>query len=359
MAESGIILAGGFATRLRPLSYTKPKPLFPVLGRPVLDWVIEKVAEVTEPVISARYLSNIIKNYVAARWGDRVRVIEEDKPLGDGGAVINVVKSLGLRGPIIVANGDVFTDLSVKSLWEYHKRSGAAVTIALIEVPPDEISRFGIAVLDERGHIKRFVEKPREPIGSNLANAGFYIFEPEAVKEFPESNSGEVKIAKHIIPRLMEKFDIYGYIHRGLWFDIGTYNDYLKANFAALDNCKFCSPEVPGVKIIPPVYMGEGVVIGPGSVIGPYAVIGARSKLGPYVRVKESVLMEGVVAEAGAYIYRSIVGEGVVLGKWVRLIEAVVADGVYVKDEVYVGRGAAVGPNREVEQDVKDGEILP
>ncbi|ACB39827.1 sugar phosphate nucleotidyltransferase [Pyrobaculum neutrophilum] len=359
MAECGIILAGGFATRLRPLSYTKPKPLFPILGKPVLDWVIEKVAEVAEPVVSARYLSYVIRSHINARWGQRVRVVEEDRPLGDGGAVINAVRSLGVRGPIVVANGDVFTDLSVKRLWEFHRRAGAAVTIALIEVPQEEVGRFGIAVLDEGGRIRRFVEKPREPVGSNLANAGFYIFEPEAVREFPELNSGEVKIAKHIIPRLMEKFDIYGYVHRGLWFDIGTHADYLKANFAALDRCDVCSPEVPGAKIIPPVYIGEGATVGAGSVLGPYAVVGAGAKLGPHVRVRESVLMDGVVAEAGAYIHRSIVGEGAVLGRWTRLVEAVVADGVYVKDEVYVGRGAAVGPNREVEQDVKDGEILP
>jgi mannose-1-phosphate guanylyltransferase len=151
VAECGIILAGGFATRLRPLSYTKPKPLFPVLGRPVLDWVVERVAEVAEPVVSARYLSSVIRSYINTRWGGRVRLVEEDRPLGDGGAVINVVRSLGLRGPIVVANGDVFTDLSVKAFWEFHKRSGAAVSMALIEVPPEEVGRFGIALIDEGG----------------------------------------------------------------------------------------------------------------------------------------------------------------------------------------------------------------
>jgi Nucleoside-diphosphate-sugar pyrophosphorylase involved in lipopolysaccharide biosynthesis/translation initiation factor 2B, gamma/epsilon subunits (eIF-2Bgamma/eIF-2Bepsilon) len=359
MAEAAIILAGGFATRLRPLSYTKPKPLFPVLGRPVLDWVIERVVDVAEPVVSARYLSYVIRNYLNSRWGGRVRLVEEDRPLGDGGAVINVVKSLGLNGPIIVANGDVFTDFPVRDFWDFHKKKGAAVSMALIEVAPEEVGRFGIAVLDDEGRIRRFVEKPKEPVGANLANAGFYIFEPEAVREFPELNSGEVKIAKHIIPKLMEKFDIYGYVHKGLWFDIGTHSDYLRANFAALERCDACRPEVPGVKIIPPVYIGEEVKIGPGSVVGPYVVIGRGGRIGPNARVRESVLMDGVVVEAGAYVYRSIIGEGTVLGQWTRLVEAVVADGVYIKDEVYVGRGATVGPNREVEQDVKDGEVLP
>ncbi|MEM1597333.1 MAG: NDP-sugar synthase [Pyrobaculum sp.] len=358
MAEASIVLAGGFATRLRPLSYTKPKPLFPVLGKPVLDWVLEKAVEVGEPVVSARYLSNLIRSHVSSKWGGRVRVVEEDRPLGDGGAVKNVVMSLGIEGPVLVANGDVFTDIAAREMWEFHKKMGGVATIAFIEVPVEEVSKFGIAKLDESGRVVQFVEKPKEPVG-NLANAGFYIFEPEALKEFPDLNSGEVKIAKHVIPKLLQKFDVYGYVHRGLWFDIGTHQDYLRANFAALEQCKSCTPELPGAKVIPPVYIGEEAAVSAGSVVGPYVVLGSRCKVGPHVRIRESVLMDGVVVDAGAYISGSIVGEGVALGKWARLAGAVVADGVYVRDEVYVGRGAAVGPNREVEHDVKDGEILP
>lgn len=357
MAEASIILAGGFATRLRPLSYTKPKPLFPVLGRPVLDWVIERVKEVAEPVISARYLSSVIRNYVASKWPG-VRVVEEDRPLGDGGAVANVVKSLGLRGPVLVANGDVFTDISTKAIWEFHKKKGGVATLALIEVAPEDVSRFGIAVLNDDGRIVKFVEKPREPVGNTLANAGFYIFEPDAVKEFLDIN-GEFKIAKQIVPRLLEKYDVYGYIHKGLWFDIGIHQDYLKANMAALDRCASCTPSVPGARIVPPVYIGRDVVIEPGAAVGPNVVLGDRVKIGTYARVKNSVLMEGAVVEPGAYISGSIIGEGVYVGKWTRIIDAVVADGVYIRDEIYVGRNASVGPNREVETDVKDGEVLP
>ncbi|MEM4892134.1 MAG: NDP-sugar synthase [Pyrobaculum sp.] len=358
MAEFGIVLAGGFATRLRPLSYTKPKPLLPVLGKPVLDWVIERVIEVAEPVVSARYLSTFIKNHVASKWGGRVRVVEEERPLGDGGAVLNVLKTLGVQGPVVVANGDVYTDIDVKKMWEFHKKMGGVVTIALIEVPPEETSKFGVAIIDDVGKIIKFVEKPSQPVGSNLINAGFYIFEPEAFKGF-ELNTGELKIAKNIIPKALEKFDVYGYIHRGLWFDIGTHVDYLKANFAALDRCTQCRPNIEGVVIHPPVYIGEGVSIEPGSVLGPYVVVGRGSKIETYVRIRESVLMDGVVVGGGSYIHSSIVGEGVYIGRWSRVVEAVVSDGVYVREGVYIGRGSSVGPNREVERDVKDGEILP
>ncbi len=355
MAECGIILSGGFATRLRPLSYTKPKPLFPVLGKPVLDWVIENMLEITEPVVSAGYLSNLVRNHINAKWFNRVKIVEEDRPLGDGGAVANVVRQLGLNGPLVVANGDVFTDMSIREVWNFHKKTNAAVTIGLIEVSREEANRFGIVTLDDGGRVVQFVEKPKEPVGT-LANAGFYIFEPEAVAQFPEPTS-EVKIAKHILPKLLHKFDVYGYVHGGIWFDIGTHADYLRANFAALEKCSACRVERSGV--IPPVYIDPTAVIEHGSLVGPYAVIGAGARIGPYSRIKESIFMDGVIAEAGTYVTHSIVGEGVVLGKWSRLVEAVVADGVYVRDGVYIARGATVGPNREVESDVREGEILP
>jgi mannose-1-phosphate guanylyltransferase len=359
MIEYGVVLAGGFATRLRPLSYTKPKPLFPILDKPVIDWVLERVVEIAKPVVSVRYLSHAIRNYLGTRWGDAVKIVEEDRPLGDGGAVAHVVENLGINGPALVAYGDVFTDISTKSLWEFHKRSGAAVTIALVRAPPEDVARFGVAVVSDSGRIAQFVEKPKEHVGSNLVNAGFYVFEYDALREFIKPNSGELRIARDLIPRMMRKFDVYGYIHEGLWFDIGTHSDYLRANFAALERFGAGVQSAGDAVVVQPAYVSKGVTIEPGSVIGPYAVVGGGSKIGPYARIRESVLMGGVIAGAGAYVRRSIIGDGVVLGRWARLVEAVVAEGVYIRDEVHVERGAMIGPNREVEGDVRNGEVLP
>lgn len=353
-----LILAGGFATRLRPLSYTRPKPLFPVLDKPLIDWIIEGVRGIAPVVISARYLAHMIREHVSKRWSGAATVIEETRPLGDGGAIAYVADTLGLDGPILVVNGDVFTDVDYSAVVDFHKKRGGVATIAFVEVSPENVSKYGIAVVDESMRLKKFVEKPKEPPqGSRLANAGIYVLEPEAIRAIPRRR-GEVKIAKDLIPALLESHDIYVYIHKGIWHDIGTPADYLEANFAALK--KWGKPvEASGAEVVPPVYVADGVEIGEGASIGPYAVLGSGVKIGKYSRVKNSVLMRSVVVEPGSYISGSVVGEESYIGRWTRIVDAIIADGVYVKDEVKVGRNAAIGPNREVVEDVDDGATLP
>ncbi|MEZ0249105.1 MAG: NDP-sugar synthase [Thermoproteus sp.] len=356
--ERAIILAGGFATRLRPLSYTRPKPLFPILDKPLIDWILEGVRDIAPAVISARYLSYMIRDHVAKKWNGIAAVVEEGRPLGDGGAVAYVVDMLNLNGPVLVVNGDVFTDVDYKIVVEAHKRLGGVATIVFVEVPAESVSKYGIAIVDDSMKLRGFVEKPKEPPGgSRLANAGIYVFEPEALREIPR-RKGEVKIAKDLVPALLEKYDVYVYIHKGIWHDIGTPVDYLKANFAALE--KWSKPvERAGVEVIQPAFIADGVELGEGASIGPYAVLGSEVKIGKYSRVKNSVLMRGVSVEPSSYISGSIIGEESYLGRWVRVVDAVVADGVYIKDEISIGRNAAIGPNREVVEDVQEGLTLP
>ncbi len=358
MMDRVLVLAGGFATRLRPLSYTRPKPLFPILDKPVIDWIIEGVKDIAPTIISARYLAQMIREHVARKWNDLATVIEETKPLGDGGAVAYVADVLGLSGPILVVNGDVFTDIDYSAIVDFHKKRGGVATIAFVEVSPENVSKYGIAIVDESMRLRRFVEKPKEPPqGSRLANAGVYVLEPEAIRAIPRRR-GEVKIAKDLIPALLEKYDIYVYKHEGIWHDIGTPADYLEANFAALRKWGK-AVEIDGAEIIPPVYIADNVEIGEGASVGPYAVLGSGVKIGKHSRIKNSVLMRSVTVEPGSYISGSVVGEESYIGRWTRIVDAVIADGVYVKDEVKVGRNAAIGPNREVVEDVEDGVTLP
>jgi Nucleoside-diphosphate-sugar pyrophosphorylase involved in lipopolysaccharide biosynthesis/translation initiation factor 2B, gamma/epsilon subunits (eIF-2Bgamma/eIF-2Bepsilon) len=129
--ERVIVLAGGFATRLRPLSYTRPKPLFPVLDKPIIDWIVEGVRGIAPVVVSARYLSHMIRDYVSRRWSDAAAVIEENRPLGDGGAVAYIADMLSLDGPVLVVNGDVFTDVDYSAVIKAHEKHGGVATIAL------------------------------------------------------------------------------------------------------------------------------------------------------------------------------------------------------------------------------------
>jgi len=347
------VLAGGFATRLRPLSYTKPKPLFPILNRPLIDWILENVTKIAKPVVSARYLAQMIRDYVARRWG--IPVIEEVRPLGDGGAVSYVVENLS-ASKILAINGDVFTDANLADVVDFHRDRGGVATVVLVEIPPEEAGKYGVGTVDESGRIVQFVEKPKSIVrGRVLANAGIYLFDEEALREFPESPP--FKLAD-VLQRLVKKYDVYGYLHKGIWFDIGTHEDYLRANFVALERiCSECKLEKDGV--IPPAYIPKSAELDDGDLIGPYVVLGDNVKLGKNVRIKESVVMQGVVIESASSISKSIIGEGSYVGKWTRISESVIADWVYIKDEVNIGRKCRIGPNREIDNDVSDNTTLP
>ena len=359
-----IILAGGYATRLRPLTFTKPKPLLPILNKPALDWLLDLVAPVKprSVYVSVRYMSELIEKHINSKWTSRglnVVVVKEDKPLGDGGPISWINRLHGLDEEFIVINGDIFTNANIAELLKAHRDNDAVATVALTQV--SDVSQYGVAVVDERGLIREFVEKPeigRAP--SNLVNAGIYVFRRDALKYFPKP--GEyAKIALDVLPRLIKDKLLYGYVIKGFWYDIGTVQSYIDANFRALDEyCPNSCIQGNAANVKPPAYVGEGVSIGDGAEVGPYVVIMDNVKIGPYAKVRYSVVMDGVTIERGAFVDYSVVGSDVFIGKWARVERGVViGDGTYVGDHVLINRDCVVGPFREVNQSIyEQGKIL-
>lgn len=362
-----IILAGGFATRLRPLTLTRPKPLLPILDRPLLDWIIYGLYEsgIRDIILSIRYLAQLIK----AKYGagiDRgvdIKYVEEVKPLGDAGPIKLVNEHVGLDDTFLVVYGDVFSDIDYSRLLEFHKRKGGIATIMLTRV--DDPSRYGVAILDDDHRIRDFIEKPpREQAPSNVINAGVYVFEPEILRYIPDKRPS--KLAKDVIPKLVAEEQVYGFIHDGLWNDIGIPEDYYRANINAL---KYFYPqgyidgaaEINGdVEIIPPVYISSKVRIEKGSKIGPYTIIGYSSKIGDNALISRSILFPEVIVETSAVIQGSIVGERSIIGKWSRLEEGVIiGDEVVIDEAVLLNKDVIVLPFKEVESSVyKEGKII-
>ncbi|MDH5451653.1 MAG: nucleotidyltransferase family protein, partial [Candidatus Bathyarchaeota archaeon] len=156
-----VILAGGFGTRLRPLSCTRPKLLFPVVNKPILDWTLERLAEigVKEVILAVNYMAEtLMQHYGSARYGMKISYSTEDRPLGTGGPVKKAEKLIGHKEPFLVLNGDILTNMNYAQLLEQHRENGAVATIALCEV--DDPSRYGIVELTEEKQITRFIEKP-------------------------------------------------------------------------------------------------------------------------------------------------------------------------------------------------------
>ena len=358
-----IILAGGFATRLRPLSYTRPKALFPILGKPILGWNVEMLRRggIEEIVISTRYLSGQVRQYVAANW-DNVVVFEEEQPLGDGGPIWYIHEMAGLSPTFAVIYGDVYSDVDLREVVSFHERRGGAATLVVTPVGRDAVGRYGV-VFTQEDKVTGFVEKPHTYPGSDLVNAGIYIFTRDIVDHFRPQSDGQSKISRDVLPELIRRYDVYAYVHRGQWFDIGSPEDYMRANFAALS--MWCSdPCVVGGtvegEVKGPAYIGAEVRVGRGSIVGPNVVLLDGVKVGENTRISSSVVFPGAVIGAGSHVRGAIIGEGAALGRWCRVEEgAVIADGVYVAGEVRIGKGVKVGPYREVSEDAPDGVTLP
>jgi len=364
--DTAIVLAGGYATRLRPLTLTRPKALLPVLGKPILDWILEglKSAGVYRVFMSVRYLADMIKS----RYGDggglgiKIEYVEEINPLGDAGPVPLIVNKYGIKDPFLVVYSDIFSNINFAEVIKHHLSNSGLVTIALTKV--EDPSRYGVAVLDADNKVVSFVEKPQGVVSSNLINAGVYVFQPQALKYFPSKTPS--KLAIDVIPKVVKDGELYGYVHEGLWLDIGVPKDYLEANIKAL---KHFMPEghvsneaelSEDATIIQPSFIDRNVKVGKASVIGPYAVVGYKTLIGSNSRVKNSVLLNNVVLEPAAHIEYSVVGEGTHIGKWVRISEGcVLGDEVTIGDEVYIAKNTVILPHKEVNENVETpGKIL-
>jgi mannose-1-phosphate guanylyltransferase len=359
-----VLLAGGYATRLRPLTITRPKPLLPVLGKPLIYWLVELLsrAGVREVVVSVRYMSQQIREALGNGVGMGVSVtyVEENSPLGDAGPLRLVDEVVGLDSTFLVVYGDVFTDVDVARVVELHRRSGAIAT--LTAVPVENPERYGILEVGEDGRVVSFVEKPTYRPRSNLANAGVYVFEPEVLKYVERGR--RQKIAVDLIPRILRAGPVYAYVHRGLWFDIGVPDDYLRANIAALrtyypGGYVSRSAEVLG-EVEDPVYVGDGAVVEEGSVLGPYTVILDGVRVGRGSLVRGSLVMRRTHIGYSTYIRDSIIGEECSIGSWVRIESGtVIGDQVSIADEVLISRRNYILPYKEISDSIwKEGEVV-
>jgi len=349
-----VILAGGFGTRLRPLSCTRPKTLFPIVNKPLLQWIFERLAKnrINEAILAVNYQTEtLIKQSKIPKCGIKITYSRDPpgKPLGTGGPIKKAEKLIGHKEPFLVLNGDIFADVNYTHILKMHEeKKDAAATIALYRVK--DPSRFGVAELTKGKRIKRFIEKPpRGTAPTNLINAGVYVLTPEIFNFIPEGRM--VSLEREIFPKLVKEGKLYGYVFDGLWMDIGKLEDYLEINkklltlFANQQKTKIVSK----IEVRKPVAFDKGISFGEKSVIGPYAVLGRNIVVGKHVYIKNSVIFPGAVISDFSSINGAIIGENVVIGKRVKIGEGcMLGDHVRVRDNVSLVKGVSVCPAREV-----------
>jgi mannose-1-phosphate guanylyltransferase len=347
-----LILAGGFATRLRPLSCSRPKTLFPIVNKPLLQWTFERLVNngVNEAILAVNALTRFyIRQHKPLKCGLKVRfsVDPPKMPLGTGGPLKKAEKLIGHDEPFIMLNGDIYADINYRELLETHRKTGALATIALCKV--EDPCCFGVADLHD-STIRRFVEKPaRGHAPSNLINAGAYVLSPEIFEYIPGGRA--VSLEREVFPKLAEEGKLCGHCINGLWIDIGKPQEYLEANKIVLDatSKKVEQKNPASFELKNPIALDEGVSIGEKSVIGPYAILGKNVKVGTNVQIANSVIFAEAQIADGAILNGAIVGEGAKIGKGVNLPKGcVIGDLARVKDSVHMHDGSVICPAKEV-----------
>jgi len=325
-----IVLVGGEGTRLRPLTFTTPKQLLPVVEVPMLERVLEHLSRhgVEEAILSMGYRPDAFahaypSNVVA---GVRLLYAVEPEPLDTAGAVRFAAEAAEVDETFLVVNGDVLTDMDVTALVEFHRLRSASATICL--TPVEDPSRFGVVPTDPEGKVLDFIEKP--PVGrapTNLINAGTYVIEPEVLELVALGR--RTSIERETFPVLASKGVLYAHASDAYWLDTGTPEAYLQAHADLLSGRRFCDPapgatEIgPGVWVVgkadvdgqigPQSLVGEGAVVATGASVE-RSVIGARSRIDPGALIEDSVVLSDAHIAPGAHVRRSIVGHRADIG---------------------------------------------
>jgi mannose-1-phosphate guanylyltransferase/phosphomannomutase len=353
-----VIMAGGEGTRLRPQTSNLPKPMLPLVGRPMMEHIISLLRRhgITDIVVTVAFLPNAIRSYFGdgSELGVRMVYATEETPLGTAGSVRNARDELTER--FLVISGDVLTDINLTSLIEFHEKNNALATLALCAV--ENPLEFGIVITREDGSIERFLEKPGwGQVFSDTINTGIYVLEPEIFDVIPEGRA--VDFSSEVFPTVLEAgAPLFGYVADGYWEDVGTTAAYLKAHEDILDGK--VEVDISGFELAPGVFLGKGssvdpsarldspAFIGENCTIDEEAVIGAYTTIGANTRVSERAELRHSVIGENSYIGQAARVEGSVLGRACDLRR-----GARCEPGSVVGEGCLIGANAELRGGVK------
>ncbi len=333
-----ILLVGGQGTRLRPLTIGTPKPLLPTVGVPFLAHQLAKAAAagVTRVVLATAYRAPMFAECLGdgSSFGLEITYVQEDVPLGTGGAIRNAAAALRSSpdSPVLVLNGDVLSGHDLAAQVDLHVKRDAAVTLHLVEVP--DPSRFGCVPVDGAGRVTAFLEKTPDPV-TNRINAGCYVFRRSVIDRIPPGRV--VSVERATFPELIsDSAVVLGYLEQAYWLDVGTPEAFVRGS-CDLVLGRLASPALAGLTGIPGEFLVlDGADIDPAARACGGTVIGSGSRLAATAEVTGSVLFDEVTIGAGARVSGSVLGRGARIG-----------DGA-VLDGVVIGEGAVVAPGNEL-----------
>ena len=326
-----LILAGGKGTRLRPLTVYTPKPIVPICNRPFLLYQIDTLrrAGVTDITLSLSYQPEKIEQQLSdgSDFGVKLRYTVEPQPMGTAGAY-KFAEDL-IREPTVVFNGDILTDLDLKTVIRQHKDRGALATIVL--APVENPSAYGLVETERDGRVRRFLEKPKsDEITVNTINAGTYILEPEVLDLIPAGESHSFEYG--LFPKLLDdKAAFFAHIpQRTYWIDIGTPARYLQTHHDLLAN------RVSRIHIKNRRGNFDSATH---AEIDEHSIIGDDCTIKPGAQIINSVLGSGCYVEERARIENSVIWAHTRIGTAAQINGAIIGRGCHI------GRSALVGPD--------------
>lgn len=337
-----IIMAGGEGSRLRPLTCGRPKPMVPVLNRPIMSHIVELLKEhgFANIGVTLQYQPEVIKDYFGngAEYGVNLRYFVEETPLGTAGSVKNAGGFLDQT--FLVISGDALTDLELSQALAFHRKQGAMATLVLtrVECPLE----YGVVITSDNGRITQFLEKPGwGEVFSDTVNTGIYVLEPEVLDYFAPGQKFD--FSKDLFPLLLrEKKPLFGLVLPGYWCDVGNLQQYQEAQYDALAGK--ARVKIPGMEIAPQVWVEEGASIDPSAKVKGPALIGANCQVGAAARIDPfTILGQGCQVQERASIKRSVLWNNVYVGPGASLRGAVLGSRVQVLAKAGIYEGAVVG----------------
>jgi len=367
-------MAGGFGTRLRPLTMNIPKPMVPIVNIPIMHRIITLLKKngITDIVALVYYQPDVIMNYFkdGKDFGVNIAYVRAEADFGTAGSVKNAENFIG-EDEFLVISGDVLTDIDLSKAIEYHhdKKSKATIVITRVKNPLP----YGIVIVRDSGEIIRFLEKPSwGEVFSDTINTGIYVLDPSVLEFIPYKQ--EFDFSKNLFPLLLEKkFPFYGYIAESYWRDIGTLNDYLEAHLDCLAG--LVEIEIKGERIKTPkgvIYVGENVEVADYDRFEGVVVIGNNTRIGKKAKIINSVIGSFCEIEDECEIIDSVIWDRTRIKRRAKLTLDVIGydnfigegaeinENVFISDRCTIGNSAKLLPNIKLWplKVVEDGSIL-
>ncbi|HRU38541.1 MAG TPA: sugar phosphate nucleotidyltransferase, partial [Candidatus Goldiibacteriota bacterium] len=342
-----IILAGGFGTRLRPLTTNIPKPMCPVMNTPMLEHIINLLKKhgITEISMMLFFQPEAITGYFrdGSEFGVKIDYITSDRDLGTAGC-ITLAKKGFLGDDFIIVSGDVLTNFNLSEALEFHRKKSALATIVLTK--STDPLRYGIVVTEKDGRVTRLLEKPSwGEVFSDTINTGIYVFSPRIWENIPDDTNFD--FSKDLFPLLLrEKKAIYGFTGSGYWKDIGTLAEYRHAHEEILSGAIDCP--IKGERkggIGRDVWTGKDVKIAASVKLTGSVVIGDRTVIEEGAEISDSVIGPDCYIDSGAKIVKSVIWDKNTIEKETDIKEAVIGSRNKIRWKAYIGVGAVISDN--------------